>query len=93
MGNYHHDFLLSAGGDRNDPRAKCSVCDTAWDVHPDGPIDKALRRLRFKSFEDFLVSRTGRTLVEMAEELGVSEQRFIVYHSRWVDEHVPKGSK
>lgn len=93
MTGNHHDFLLHAAADRNDPRAICAICDTAWDAHPDGPIDKALRRLRYKSFEDFAVAHTGRTLVEMAAKLGVSEQRFIVYHSRWVDEHAPEGSK
>jgi len=81
-----HDFLLGAGEDGDDSRSLCAVCNIAWREHPDGPIDEALRLAGFGSFEDYVVARTGQTLVEMAAELGVKEQRFIVYHARWVDE-------
>lgn len=86
MGEGQHDFLLAAGEDKDNALSVCALCDVAWHEHPDGPIDIAIQAQGFKAFEDYVVARTGWTLVQMAAELGVKEQRFIVYHARWVDE-------
>lgn len=55
-------------------------------------IEEAIAALGFSTFEDFVVSRSGDTLRDMARELGVSEQTFIVYHSRWIDEQAQQGA-
>jgi hypothetical protein len=49
-------------------------------------INKAIRTKGFRKFERYLAANTGKTLVQMAKDLGVNEQRFIVYHSKWLDE-------
>lgn len=47
-------------------------------------LDK-IEEAGFDSFEDFLAAHSGMTLVEMAHELDVTTQRFIVYHTAWLD--------
>lgn len=54
-------------------------------------VEKAFTALKFNSFADYLAARSGMTLVKMAAELGVKEQTFIVYHSRWIDERMEAG--
>jgi hypothetical protein len=54
-------------------------------------VNKAIKGLGYRKFDDYLAARTGKTLVEMAGELQVNEQRFIVFHSRWIDEKARKG--
>jgi trehalose-6-phosphatase len=52
----------------------------------------AVKKLGFKTFGDYLETRTGRTLIEMAEELGVNSVTFIAYHGRWMRAKL-EGSK
>ena len=53
---------------------------------------RAVKNLGFDTFEDYLCSRTGHTLVQMAEELGVNSVTFIAYHGRWTHAKL-KGRK
>ena len=54
-------------------------------------VERAYTALGFGRFDDYLAKRSGKTLVEMAAELGVNERTFIVYHSRWIDEQAKAG--
>lgn len=54
-------------------------------------VENAYMQRGFKEFADYLAARSGWTLVEMAAELEVKEQTFIVYHSRWIDEQMAAG--
>lgn len=54
-------------------------------------VEESYEAAGFESFEDFLAAYTGKTLRQMAQILGVNEQTFILYHSRWIDEEAKAG--
>jgi len=53
----------------------------------------AIQELGFNSFEDYLCARTGKTLVDMAEELGINSVTFIAYHDRWMQAKIKATNK
>lgn len=54
-------------------------------------VERAFTGKGYETFADYLADRSGWTLVEMAAELEVKEQTFIVYHSCWIDERMKAG--
>lgn len=53
-------------------------------------VQSAIDALGFDGLRDYMIARTGKTLTEMADELGISHPTFYAVHNEWVDEHAPE---
>lgn len=53
-------------------------------------VQQAIEALGFDGLRPYMLARTGWTLTQMADELGIAHPTFYAVHNEWVDEHAPE---
>lgn len=53
-------------------------------------VRAAIEALGFDGLRAYMLARSGKTLTEMADELGIKHPTFYAVHNEWVDKHAPQ---